>query len=247
MKKIALLSLVAFIGISAQAATLKAGSVGTSVLSVKELEQIKKDYPELIGKPGIKIVKGVSQGKFSQLQLEASTPRGPQVFDVFVVKGINAVFAGNAYKASGEKYSLPVNEKVIKDGVAFKIGNGPTQLYLVTDPECPYCQKLESEINPNVYSEVTINVIPMPLSFHKNAIPMYQWVLAGTDKGDRLHKVMTGNKEWESFKPTEAQVASSTAIFAASNKAAMELNAGGTPSLYDAKFQKADFGVITAK
>lgn len=237
MKKLVLLAFMASLGVSAFAGTLKPA----------EIAKIKKDYPELIGKTGIRVVKAVKQDKFVQLQLEAATPRGPQVFEVFVVDGVKAVFAGNAYKASGEKFTLPVNESTIKDGIAFKIGSGPTQLYLVTDPECPYCQKLEASIDPEAYKHVTINLIPMPLSFHKSAIPMYQWVLAaGTDKekADRLHNVMTGDKTWESFKPSEAQVKSATVIIEKAQKAAMELNAGGTPSLFDAKFQKADFGLI---
>jgi thiol:disulfide interchange protein DsbC len=240
MKKIVVAMFLAALGVSAFAGNLKPA----------EIEKIKKDYPELIGKTGIRVVKAVDQGKFIQMQLEAATQRGPQMFEVFIVDGVKAVFAGNAYKQNGEKFNLPVNEKLIKDGVAIKVGTGPTQLYLVTDPECPYCQKLEAAIDPEVYKKVTINVIPMPLSFHKNAVPMYQWVLSAnseTEKASRLHKVMTGDKEWESFKPTADQVSKVKTIVDTALKSAMELNAGGTPSLYDSKFQKADFSLITKK
>jgi thiol:disulfide interchange protein DsbC len=218
-------------------------------LSKKEIEQLKTDYPQLIGKQGIVVKKGIDQGKFKQLELEIQTRRGPQQFEVFVVKGVDdVVFAGSAFNKVGDKYSLPVNEKAIKDAVAFEMGNGSETLYLVTDPECPYCQRLEKAIKPEALKKYTIKVIPMPLSFHKKAKPMYTYILAGKDnkeKSERMHKTMTGDTSYQNYKPTEKETKTAEEIFKKGYVGAKELKAGGTPSLYNSKFQKVTQDLLT--
>jgi thiol:disulfide interchange protein DsbC len=220
-------------------------------LTPDQVSKLKAEYPELIGKPGIKVLKGMDQGKFSQLELEVMTPRGPQQFEVFVVDGLeNAIFAGNAYDKTGKKYNLPKNVDLIKEGVAFKVGHGPEQIYLVTEPECPYCQRLEKNLAPDVGEKFTINVIPMPLSFHKKATPMFYWVFAAEteeEKAKRLHAVMTGDKEFEKFTPTAEQKAKFDEMIKKGYGAAMELKAGGTPSVYNADFEKIDYSMLVKK
>lgn len=215
------------------------------ILTAKDLDKLKADYPELIGKPGINITKGIDQGEFKQIELEVVGPRGPQQFEVFVVNGVKTIFAGNAYNEKGEKFNLPVNEALIKEGIGIKIGNGPKNVYIVTDPECPYCQNLEKNLADDVYSKYTINVIPMPLSFHKNAKPMLNWILAGKnekEKGDRLHAVMAkGDKTYETYIPSKEELAKNEILFEKAYKAAGELKASGTPTVYDEKFQKVDY------
>lgn len=230
--------------------SLTASAATPSPLKPAEIAKIKKNYPTLIGSQNISVVKAYNQGEFKQLQLEVSTPRGPQKFDVFLVKGIKTVFAGNAYKPSGEKFELPLNSAPVKAGVAITVGSGKETLYLVTDPECPYCQRLEEAIDPVLAAKYTINVIPMPLSFHEKAKPMMYWVFAGKDnaeQADRLHKVMTGDKAWETYVPTDAEKEAGEVKFAKANAAAMELGANGTPSMFDASFKRFDPSAIVKK
>jgi len=240
MKKLTKLSLIAL--------TLATAAFASTPLSKTDIDKLKKEYPQLIGKKGITVKKGIDQGKFKQIELEIQTRRGPQTFEVFVVDGVdNLVFAGSAFDKAGNKYSLPVNEKAIKNGVAFEMGTGPEVLYLVTDPECPYCQRLEKQIKPEALKKYTIKVIPMPLSFHKEAKPMYTYILAGKDnkeKSERMHKTMTGDKSYKDFKPTEEQKKAANEIFKKGYAGAKELKAGGTPSLYNSKFQKVSQGIL---
>lgn len=218
------------------------------ILTTKDIDKLKADYPELIGKPGITVTKGIDQGQFKQIELEVVGPRGPQQFEVFVMDNVKAIFAGNAYNEKGEKFNLPINEALIKEGIGIKIGNGPKNVYIVTDPECPYCQNLEKNLADDVYSKYTINVIPMPLSFHKNAKPMLNWILAAKtekEKGERLHAVMAkGDKTYETYTPTKEELAKNEALFEKAYKSANELKASGTPTVYDDKFQKVDYGFL---
>lgn len=241
------LSLAAILAVGTSSAFAAKGDT----LSNADISKLQADYPELIGKQGVKVLKGLDQGNFKQLELEVRGPRGPQQFEVFVVDGVDAVFAGNAYSKKGEKFSLPVNTDLIKSGVALKIGTGPKNVYVVTDPECPYCQRLEQNLADDVYEKYTINIIPMPLSFHKKAKPMLHWVLAGKDakeQADRLHAVMAKkDTSFESYKPTKEEIAKNEALFATAYKAAMELRATGTPSVYDDKFQKANYDFLLKK
>ena len=231
------LALTAIFGSSAFAAQ-------GDILTEADINKLKSDYPELIGKPGINVKKGIDQGQFKQIELEVVGPKGPQQFEVFVVNNVKAIFAGNAYNENGAKFNLPINEAAIKEGIGFKIGNGPEVVYLVTDPECPYCQELEKKMSKEMYSKYTINIIPMPLSFHKNAKPMLNWILAGKDekeKGERLHAVMAkGDKSYETYTPTKEELAKNEALFEKGYKAANELKATGTPSIFNDKFEKTE-------
>lgn len=54
--------------------------------------------------------------------------------------------------------------------VAFTDGNKGKVVYLVTDPQCPYCQKAEAVLSEMVKKgEVQVKYILMPLPFHKGA------------------------------------------------------------------------------
>lgn len=222
--------------------------VASTKLSADKISELKKAYPELIGKQGMKVVKGVDQGEFSQLELEVNTRRGPQTFEVFIVKGVNAVFAGSAFSKSGEKFNLPINEKLVKEGIRFTMGSGDKQLYLVTDPECPYCTKLEKKITKEALEKYTINLIPMPLSFHKNSKAMLYYIMAGKDnkeKVERLHSTMAkGDLSYKDFKPTQKQLDLFNEQIRKGNAAANELKATGTPSLFNSNFNKIGYGIL---
>jgi thiol:disulfide interchange protein DsbC len=60
--------------------------------------------------------------------------------------------------------------KKLDELVAFTIGNKGPVVYLVTDPQCPYCKKAEEELFPMAENgEITLKVLLFPLPFHKGA------------------------------------------------------------------------------
>lgn len=222
-------------------------------LSKKELSTIKSDFKKLLGNPNLIMKKGIDRGSFKQIEIEARSQRGAQKFNVFLVDGVdNVLFFGKAYDKEGKSFEMPKNFDIVKAGVALTIGNGAENIYIVTDPDCPWCQKLEKEISDESRKRYTINIIPMPLPMHHNAKNVLYWVLSAKDNkemGERLHAHMVGNStEWKNYSPSVEDKARFDKILAASLKAANELGATGTPAIYDENLDKMSFqNLVKAK
>jgi thiol:disulfide interchange protein len=219
------------------------------LLKEEKLEALKNTFPAVLQVPGLKVTRGMERKGFSQLEVEVNTPQGPQTFEVFILDGKNDVlFAGQAYDNQGKAMSFPVDVDTIKAGVALTHGTGSEDVYLVTDPECPYCQELEKHISPTALKKYKIHLIPMPLSFHPEAIPMlyYAFDAGSNDKVvERLSKVMKGeDKGYKDFKPSSELKAKVDKIIESGYKAAHALKAQGTPSLYDKDFRPTDARIL---
>ncbi len=64
----------------------------------------------------------------------------------------------------------PSDMKQLDRLTAFTVGSGKKVVYLVTDPQCPFCKKAESNLAPMIESgEITLKVLLYPLPFHKGA------------------------------------------------------------------------------
>ena len=129
------------------------------------------------------------------------------------------------------------SKQIVNNGVLFSFGNGKEDLYIVTDPQCPYCQKFEKLAKKTKLSEkYKIHIIFLPLPFHKNAPAMIEYILSGKDdkeKSQRFHKTLTGDNSWQTFKATPKQKERIANELKKSKKAVEELGARGTPYFYD--------------
>ncbi|WP_456469978.1 DsbC family protein [Caminibacter sp.] len=137
--------------------------------------------------------------------------------------------------------TAPINKKVIEDGVAFSYGSGRETIYLVTDPQCPYCRMLENKKGDKLLEKYKIKVILYPLPFHQYAKPMTEYILAGkndADKAARLRRILQGSNEWKNFKPTDRQKKEINKKLEKMQKAVNELGARGTPTIYTDKFKQ---------
>ena len=135
---------------------------------------------------------------------------------------------------------FPANKEVINKGVMFTFGKGNKEIYLVTDPECPFCRRMEQMKKDVLEKNYKVHVILMPLSFHKNAKPMSYYILAGktdAERAKRMREVLSGSDAWKKFKPTKEQIAKFEEELKNAQKAAMELGARGTPSVFDSNFK----------
>lgn len=67
-----------------------------------------------------------------------------------------------------EKYSMidMASYAELKSLATFTIGSGADDVILLTDPECPFCKKLEKALS-GTESDVTYHVVLLPLSSHK--------------------------------------------------------------------------------
>lgn len=84
--------------------------------------------------------------------------------------------------------NLPLDE-------AIKIGDGPLELIVFTDPDCPYCRKLEMFCNaPNISKDLTRYVFLTPLKIHPKAAKKSEWILEQPDPANALEKVMVARE-----------------------------------------------------
>lgn len=233
--------------ISALASALMAGK------TIENPSSITSKYP-MLNTPNLKVVKGIEHDSFQQFEIEVNTGQGIQRTEVFIPKkSKDVVFVGKAFSPKGEPIELPKSIKTIKDGVAFSMGDGKEDIYVVTDPDCPWCQKLEVDITPKAKAKYRVNIIPMPLQMHPNAKNVLYWVLSAKDakeKTQRMHDYMVDSatkkvdgvqEKWKDFQPTDEQKKAFDAILAKAELAAAELGARGTPSIYNSKMNKMEF------
>ncbi len=177
------------------------------------------------------------------LKLEAKSPQGSQLFTAFLDKQTSELFIGSAYDKTGKPILFPKDAKVVNDGVSFSYGKGSKNIYIVTDPECPYCSKFEQGAAGKL-DDYRVHVILFPLSFHKKSPAMVDWIMQGKDDAERKERfeeiMIKGSIKYkELIKDAEKPFKYSSATqqhVDKSDKAAMELNVRGTPAIYDANF-----------
>jgi len=64
----------------------------------------------------------------------------------------------------------PEDLKRLDELVAFSAGKGKKVVYIVTDPQCPYCKKAEKIMDEMIEKgEITVKYLLFPLPFHKGA------------------------------------------------------------------------------
>jgi thiol:disulfide interchange protein DsbC len=101
--------------------------------------------------------------------------------------------------------TLPLDQaiKVVK-------GDGSRKIAVFSDPDCPYCRKLEPELAK--LENVTVYTFLYPLPFHKDAARKSKAVWCSADKVKAWDDLMLRNKEPENAKtdcpnPVEANLA----------------------------------------
>lgn len=112
----------------------------------------------------------------------------------------------------------------LKDAITIKKGKGEREMAVFTDPECPYCKKLEEELK--LVDNVIIHVFTYPLPMHAQAKPISESIWCAKDKA----------KAWSDFTLTGAKPANDgacTAAQAVSRNLALgeKLGITGTPAI----------------
>ncbi len=213
------------------------------VLEAEKLTELKK-MNKVLQDPVLSIKGAIERPESYVLKLEAKSPQGSQKIIAYLNKKTSTLYIGSAYDKEGNAILFPTDAALVKEGIAFSYGNGSKEIYLITDPECPYCSKFEQAANGKL-DEYTVHVILYPLSFHKNSPAMIEWIMAGKDdpqKRERFEEVMVkGSRAYKKLikdekKPFEYS-AQTKSYLKKSQIAARELNMRGTPALYDAAFQ----------
>ena len=194
--------------------------------------------------PVLHVIGAIEKPNSYILKLEARSPQGSQLVNAILDKQTSEIYIGSAYDKEGNAIVFPKDTKAIKDGVSFSYGKGNKDLYIVTDPECPYCTKFEKAIAGKL-DDYRVHVILFPLSFHKKAPAMVEWIMQGKDdaqKEERFEEVMLkGSTAYQTLiKDAKKPFVYSETVGQAMKKmkkAIMELNVRGTPAIYDANFE----------
>jgi len=205
-------------------------------------------------RPNITVTDGIDEGKYYFLQLTVKKKGKSKISNAFLDKDSGAVYVGHRYNKNGKKETFPMTSKniaIIKEGISFSYGTGKKDLYIVTDPQCPYCIKFEKQAKGKL-DDYRVHVFLYPLSFHKKAPAMVEWVMQGKnddEKKQRLEDVMVNNsQDYKIFSPKKGQrfqYSNDIKIkIDNANKAAKVLGATGTPSVYTSDFKKISWGSL---
>ena len=235
MKKMLLLLSIVF----TLTATLQAED---KVLDKTKFDEIKK-LNAVLEDPVLSIVGVIEQAETYVLKLMATSPQGSQIIIAYLDKSSSNLYMGTAYIKDGHPIFFPKNEKAIKEGVSFSYGTGSKEIYLVTDPECPYCSKFAQSAKGQM-DDYTVHVIFFPLSFHKNSPAMIEWIMQGKDdaekkkhydeimlNGSTKYSILHKDETKPFFYSSEVQEKMDK-----SRQASLELNVRGTPMLFDVDF-----------
>jgi len=219
--------------------TLQATEVITDQTKLQEI----KTKNVVLQDPVLHMIGAIEKPKSYILKIEARSPRGSQLINAILDKQTNELYIGSAYDKNGKPILFPKDAQTIKEGVAFSYGTGSKEIYVITDPECPYCTRFEKSVHGKL-SDYTVHVIFFPLSFHKKAPAMVDWIMQGKDntaKQERFEQVMLkGSTAYSSL----IQDANKPYVYTEAVKPAMkkmqaavlELNVRGTPAIYDKDF-----------
>ena len=82
----------------------------------------------------------------------------------------------------------------LKIAIRHIIGNGKSKIAVFTDPDCPFCQRLEQETVPNL-KDVTIYYYLYPLSIHESAKSDAQKILCAENPEKVYLDWMVDNKK----------------------------------------------------
>ena len=148
-------------------ATLNATEIITDKTKLQEI----KAKNRVLQDPVLHLTGAIEKPGSYILKLEARTPNGSQLVAAFLDKKTSEIYIGSGYDKEGRAITFPKDAQTIKEGVAFSYGTGSKEIYIITDPECPYCVRLEKAIHGKL-SDYTVHVILFPLSFHKKAPAM---------------------------------------------------------------------------
>lgn len=150
--------------------------------------------------------------------------------DMYLSPDLKTAVYGDGYNTQTGSHYVHTDMAAVKKTSALTIGHGPLQLYLVSDPHCPYCKRFEKELA--AYEDlVTVHVVLISLPMHPKAPDAIRCVLSKpkTERETALLAIADGKNACEGGMQNPD-------VFAlqmeAMETSASMLRVKGTPSLY---------------
>ena len=187
-----------------------------------EKEKLMKSFPNL----------KVDGFRESPLKGLYEITAGEQVF-YFNPEGY--LFFGEIWTKDGKNLTAEMREKVAADRIkdlpldkALKIGTGPRKVIEFTDPDCPYCRKVDSFLAKR--TDVTRYVYFVPLrNIHPDAEKKARYILSHADRQKAFHEVFGGEFDGKPIPVAEGVQQSQLEEM---EKLAAGLGVRGTPALW---------------
>ncbi len=199
-------------------------------LNKKDISEIEK-LPIFRGS-GMQIIKAFKNDQFYLLRVNIQE----NIQELVLTIDKKYLIAGKVYNVtSGEEVAIPNDVSILDGKEALTYGTGKDVYYLFTDPECPYCKKFESYFE-EIEKDVQLKIFFFPLSFHKNAVALTQYILDNKTNESRVKAMLSvsvDSKEFKNKKYSDKQKASLNKTIEANMKLAEELGVRGTPALFD--------------
>lgn len=157
---------------------------------------------------------------------------GEQVF-YFSPEGY--LFFGEIWTKDGKNLTAEMREKVVSERLknlpldkALKIGSGPKKVIEFTDPDCPYCRKVDNFLSKR--TDVTRYVYFVPLrKIHPDAEKKARYILSQSDRDKAFHEVFEGSLDG---KPLSIADGTQQQQLEEMEKIAAGLGVRGTPALW---------------
>lgn len=141
---------------------------------------------------------------------------------------------GEIWSKDGKNLTAEMRDKVLAEKVksipldkAFKIGNGPRQVIEFTDPDCPYCRKVDGLLSKR--TDITRYVFFFPLrQIHPDAEKKVLYILSQKDGEKAFREVVSGALDGKPLPET----AHKNAMLEEMEKVAKSVGVRGTPALW---------------
>jgi len=186
-----------------------------------ETDNLRKNFPNL----------RVDSVKESPIKGLYEIVAGNQVF-YFSPDGY--LMFGELWSKDGKNLTAEMREKVLAEKVksipldkALKIGSGPRQVIEFTDPDCPYCRKVDEFLAKR--TDVTRYVFFFPLrQIHPDAEKKARYILSQKDREKAFREVLNGALDG---KPASESV-HKDAMLEEMEQVAKSVGVRGTPALW---------------
>lgn len=186
-----------------------------------ETDNLKKNFPNL----------RVDSVKESPIKGLYEIVAGNQVF-YFSPDGY--LMFGELWSKDGKNLTAEMREKVLAEKVksipldkALKIGSGPRQVIEFTDPDCPYCRKVDEFLAKR--TDVTRYVFFFPLrQIHPDAEKKARYILSQKDREKAFREVVSGALDG---KPAPESI-HQDAMLEEMEQVAKSVGVRGTPALW---------------
>lgn len=232
LQKIALLSMSACIALSAN----------SQLETIKELGMFKN--------PNIRIVGFKENTSTFQVKAIVDNQGRSSSFEAFITKDYNEIVIGKGFDAKTQApLKVAINMKEHINKAAYSIGEGKEEYLLFTDPECPYCQKLE-KLLPSLAKHAKFHVFLYPLSFHKNAKQMSYYILSQKDnikKQEAMHLIADGSNKYQDTKFSLEEINVIEGKLKEQIQVASLLGVSGTPAVFDLDGQDVQWPSLLEK